>query len=584
MVKSTILIIEDNPTTRKMLRVALESDGYAVLEAENGEQALEWMTQSAPALILQDLLLPDMDGFELNRRLRNLPNGDNIPILAISGFLHTAEQVKASDSGFTAILIKPIIPSQLLETIESYLPLSETNCIGQGRKVLIVDDDQGQIKLLSIRLKQVGFSVDSANNGEEALTKAFSYQPDAIVSDILMPRLDGFELCTKIRQDRLLAQIPVLLISSNYFEEADFALAKKVGANAYITRTPDFKQVIDTLAELVNTKCIDDSFSEQSFKDEHIRRLIWQLERQINANTELAQRCSLQSAQLNLLRGVADSLTQRKNLDIVLHEVLGSCLDAAGISKGVLYLKDKNADTLSPQQLVGYTNNEKEALTDLFGQPELLADVMERQEIVQLPSEKFPPERMEYLLKHAGVNSGLIIPLISMSECLGVLFLGSNTNNIANTESMVFARTLGVHIAQTLALAETFERLIQSEQRYRTLMESASCGIFIHDENAIILEVNKQCEAILHSNKDQLIGKDYRDFVLSSERDQITSQLRALLKEKRIDHNECHIKQRDGSITDVEMATRYVEIAGEPLFLTVLSEKRTAQFNLNSAA
>ncbi len=80
-----VLLIEDNPTARKMLRLALESEGYRVVEASDGAAALEHMRNDAPGLV-QDLILPDMNGFELARRLRSLPEGETIPILALSGF------------------------------------------------------------------------------------------------------------------------------------------------------------------------------------------------------------------------------------------------------------------------------------------------------------------------------------------------------------------------------------------------------------------------------------------------------------------------------------------------------------------
>src|SRR5207247_8914857 len=91
MSSPTILIVEDNPVTRKMLRVALESECYRVLEAGDGQTALDLMAQYRPELVLQDLLLRDLDGFELVQRLRALPGSAGIPIIAISGLLSRPE-------------------------------------------------------------------------------------------------------------------------------------------------------------------------------------------------------------------------------------------------------------------------------------------------------------------------------------------------------------------------------------------------------------------------------------------------------------------------------------------------------------
>src|SRR5262245_51567059 len=119
--KKTILVVEDNPITRKVARVALAAEGFAVLEASDARTALELVTTHAPDLILQDLLLPDMDGFDLVRRLRTLPEAEAIPILVISGFLSKIEQARSHQVGFTDYLFKPVEPSQLVSTVKAYL-------------------------------------------------------------------------------------------------------------------------------------------------------------------------------------------------------------------------------------------------------------------------------------------------------------------------------------------------------------------------------------------------------------------------------------------------------------------------------
>ena len=171
MTHATILVVEDNPITRKMVRVALQSAGYGVLEAPDGQTALALMAQQVPDLILQDLLLPDMDGFELVKQLRGLPGGEAVPILAVSGFLSQVELTRTAQVGFTDYLFKPVEPSRLLSTLHAYLPRVRVTSArpGRGRRILAVDDDPVQLKLrLKIHLEQLGFEVATAGNGVEA--------------------------------------------------------------------------------------------------------------------------------------------------------------------------------------------------------------------------------------------------------------------------------------------------------------------------------------------------------------------------------------------------------------------------------
>src|SRR5579864_4531505 len=116
-----ILVVEDNPTGLKTVRVTLEKAGYTVLEARSGHALIEMMAHR-PDLIVQDLILPDIDGFELVRRVRGLPGGKDIPIIAYTGFLTAAEEARSIETGFTDYLFKPVAPRQLLEMVGAYLP------------------------------------------------------------------------------------------------------------------------------------------------------------------------------------------------------------------------------------------------------------------------------------------------------------------------------------------------------------------------------------------------------------------------------------------------------------------------------
>src|SRR5207244_7448118 len=99
-----VLVVEDSPTLRKMVRLALESEGYTVAEAESATQAIEAATLRKPQLILQDLLLPDMDGFDLVTALRSLTPKTAPPIIAVSGLVSKIEEARAASHGFRDFL------------------------------------------------------------------------------------------------------------------------------------------------------------------------------------------------------------------------------------------------------------------------------------------------------------------------------------------------------------------------------------------------------------------------------------------------------------------------------------------------
>lgn len=115
-----ILIVDDNAAIRKITRKILESSGYEVLEASNGETAVILMKEK-PDLVLQDLILPDITGYDLVHKLRALSENPDLPILAFSSFLERQDLPWDTSSGFNALLTKPAQTAELLEALKTYL-------------------------------------------------------------------------------------------------------------------------------------------------------------------------------------------------------------------------------------------------------------------------------------------------------------------------------------------------------------------------------------------------------------------------------------------------------------------------------
>jgi len=116
-----ILIVEDSDDNREVLRYILRSIGYGVLEAENGEEAVSICRNKKPALILMDLSMPVLDGFGAARKIRQIEDGDAVPIIALSAHATVEHRLKAKEIGFNDYLSKPIDFSQLEAVLHRYL-------------------------------------------------------------------------------------------------------------------------------------------------------------------------------------------------------------------------------------------------------------------------------------------------------------------------------------------------------------------------------------------------------------------------------------------------------------------------------
>jgi two-component system cell cycle response regulator DivK len=117
-----ILVVEDQEDNRQILRDLLANAGYRLTEAENGEQALAAVEQQPPDLILMDIQLPVLDGYEATRRIKANPSLRAIPIIAVTSYALSGDEDKARAAGCDDFVPKPYSPRQLLVKIREYLP------------------------------------------------------------------------------------------------------------------------------------------------------------------------------------------------------------------------------------------------------------------------------------------------------------------------------------------------------------------------------------------------------------------------------------------------------------------------------
>jgi diguanylate cyclase (GGDEF)-like protein len=455
-----ILVIEDNPISRKVVRVALEAEGYRVIEAADGRTGLTLMAQETPDLVLQDLLLPDFNGFDLVWELRAVRRDEKIPILALTGLIAKADAMRVTDSPFTDYLFKPVEPAHLVSVVRSHLASAQPQQEKQGRnrRVLVVDDEPAQLKLLATYLSHLGFQVTTASDGNDGLIKAQTNRPDAIVSDVLMAGLDGFQLCMKLRENAELAQVPVVLRSNLYEHEGDKELARQVGAYALVPTTPDFHEAIEALFESLEASPLPPANDPAALQAVHEERLAHQLNRQAKLGAELAQRCAAQSAQLSVLASVGENFFKGKvRNEALLNDILARCLDVIGFSRGAIFLADsKNRLDLSAQ--IGFSAEAAKSLPTFFGYEDLLCNAMLQTEPVTLSFPAGRQEPFEQSLADMRDDSVIICPLWSGAERLGVVSLMSNMT-APDTDKITFAKAITNEISQVIALNRSITRL-----------------------------------------------------------------------------------------------------------------------------
>lgn len=206
-----VLVIDDDPPTHDLLRRTLGPLGVHLLSAQSGSTGIEMASEHRPDLIILDIVMPGMDGWSVLARLKKTAATREVPVVMLT-FLEDRNAGLAL--GAVDYLIKPIEPSRLVAVVRRL-------CGGSQAQVLVVEDDEATRQITARVLATAGFEVHTANDGEEALVAMNRIQPDIVVVDLLMPKVDGFTLIDRLRDHPEFHRVPVVVMTAKTLTERE---------------------------------------------------------------------------------------------------------------------------------------------------------------------------------------------------------------------------------------------------------------------------------------------------------------------------------------------------------------------------
>lgn len=209
---NTILVVEDNAQAAKLLSLYLMQAGYRVMIAQTGSQALMLAAKCHPMAITLDLLLPDIDGWQVLSALKAEPRTHDIPVVIVSVL---DRQTLGYRLGASDYLVKPVERAELLHALRRCIPhKGET---GVCRKVMVVHTNPDELNLLAMILAQENYEVIQALGTEEAANLAKCARPDMVVTNLLTGGMDFFGLLEGLKAVPETAHIPVLALTGGIF-------------------------------------------------------------------------------------------------------------------------------------------------------------------------------------------------------------------------------------------------------------------------------------------------------------------------------------------------------------------------------
>lgn len=237
--KPNVLIIEDNESLGEILSRKLTTGGYAVSLVTDGALGLIAIKETHPDLVLLDIILPSMNGYEILEAKKQDASIASIPVIIISNSGQPVELQRTLELGATDYFIKAQLdPDDIMSKVRSIVPQpGDTRLVSlEGKKVLLVEDDNFLSSVLIKKLSSQQCELFHATSGTEAVEKAQHELPDVILLDLVLPDLSGFEILEKIKKEPSTSHIRVIVLS-NLSQDSDRERVSALGADMFLVKS-----------------------------------------------------------------------------------------------------------------------------------------------------------------------------------------------------------------------------------------------------------------------------------------------------------------------------------------------------------
>ena len=274
------LIIDDNATNRRILTLQAESWGMRPVTVSSGKEALNWLENNLPDIVITDMQMPSMDGVVLTSEIRKKHESSALPIVMLTSIGVRPKGV--NDLNFAAYLTKPVQPSRLHDTLldifekkwpERYTTnklartLDSTFAEQYPLRILLAEDNQVNQKVANKILQKLGYRIDIVANGLEAVEAAKRQSYDVLFMDIQMPEMDGIEATTSIRNSVPQEKQPYIIAMTANALVGDREKYLKAGMDDYVSKPIRIDELIASMERCAILMSSQQSTTVETYKN-----------------------------------------------------------------------------------------------------------------------------------------------------------------------------------------------------------------------------------------------------------------------------------------------------------------------------
>ncbi|MGZ8304502.1 MAG: EAL domain-containing protein [Telluria sp.] len=633
-----ILIIEDNPTNMELMVYLLNAFGFTPLSANDGVCGVQAARDTNPDLIICDVNLPRLDGYGVVTALKQDPELRHIPVLAVTALAMVGDRERLLAAGFDGYIAKPIEPDTFVVQLEQFLAprrAAEAPVAAAGpararqATILIVDDHVLNREFLLTLLGYGGHRLLDAASGPEALRLIKEEKPDLVISDILMPGMDGYELVRRLRRDPDTASLPVIFYTALYRDREAGRLAQDCGVRWLLPKPSAPDVILRTVHEALGIGqggqqaaddgqpgfLVDDAVADYFDEVDAGHDPTAPAPVQADGDAPDAQAARLQMTQrlstsLSSLQAVSLRLTALIELGIE----LGAERDPLALLKTGCRMAHDICD--SKYACIGVLEEGSEQLQYFAAvgadvRPEVAGAAPRAGVLGKLLTGRVPvrisgidgdPSVLGLPKDHPPVHAFLGVPIASRERVHGWLYLvdkqGSEefsevdervavtvSAQIASAyENLALVAEIKGHHAQLTADMEARIRLDEDLRRFRTAMDATGDAIFLIDRSSTsFVDVNTTaCRMLGFEREDFLSGG--AEGMDGDERARLHVLFDRLLGgEQAGPMDELVLERRDGSALSVEVQRRTLRSGASWILVAVardITERKEAQEQL----
>jgi signal transduction histidine kinase/CheY-like chemotaxis protein len=216
-----VIVVEDDPPAAELLTRQIGRGGFRTKIAHTGAEAVAMAKELKPAAITLDILLPDVDGWEVLTRLKGDVETSDIPVIVVS-IVDNPELGTAL--GALDYFVKPVGAKELVDRLSSFNFKHRSG--SRQTSVLVVDDEPAHRDWLKEVLEPAGFRVTLASGGQEGIELATTQKPDVLMLDLLMPEVNGFDVVRALSTNHATRAIPIMIVTAKHLTTGDLALLR----------------------------------------------------------------------------------------------------------------------------------------------------------------------------------------------------------------------------------------------------------------------------------------------------------------------------------------------------------------------